>query len=113
MTMPIAPRPTLDQEAVRHHFRNALRYRTPAAMWAAIADVPVLLAELDRALMLATEARTEFADLLAACRASIAAGTDNEIDPLYLLRDEVAQHEPFEAEERSTAESRINRVIGA
>ena len=99
MTDFYAPRPTLSQEAVRLHFRNALRYRTPAAMWAAIADVPVLLAELDRALMLATEARTECANLLAACRASLAAAGENEIDPLYLLRDEVAQHEPLTPEE--------------
>ena len=99
MTTRNAPRPTLDQEAVRLHFRNALRYRTPAAMWAAIADVPVLLAELDRALMLATEARTECANLLAACRASLAAAEDNEIDPLDLLRDEVAQQEPLVPEE--------------
>jgi hypothetical protein len=99
MTNEYAPRPTLDQEAVRSHFRNALRYRTPAAMWAAIADVPVLLAELDRALMLATEARTEFANLLAAARAAVAAGGSGETDPLYLLRDELTAHEPISAEE--------------
>jgi hypothetical protein len=99
MDTPFAPRPTLDQEAVRLHFHNALRYRTSAAMWAAIADVPIMLAELDRALMLATEARTEFANLLAACRASLTAGEDNDVDPLYLLRDEVAQHGPVAPED--------------
>ena len=99
MTTEYAPRPTLDQEAVRSHFRIALRSRTPAAMWAVIADIPVLLAELDRALMLATEARTEFANLLAAARAALAATADGDEDALYLLRDELAAHEPITAEE--------------
>jgi hypothetical protein len=95
------PCPTLDQEAVRSHFRTALRYRTPAAMWAALADIPVLLAELDRALSLATEARTEFANLLAAARAAEAARAEygDESESLYLLRDELAAHEPITAEE--------------
>jgi hypothetical protein len=96
-----APRPTLDQEAVRSHFRTALRYRTPAAIWAALADIPVLLAELDRALTLATEARTEFANLLAAARAAEAAAAEygERSESLYLLRDELAAHEPITAEE--------------
>jgi hypothetical protein len=96
-----APRPTLDQEAVRSHFRTALRYRTPAAMWTALADIPILLAELDRALSLATEARTEFANLLAAARAAEAAGSEygDESESVYLLRDELAAHEPITAEE--------------
>ena len=89
-----APLPTLDQEAVRTHFRVALRYRTPIAMWTAIADVPVLLAELDRALTLLTRARTDTANLLAAARATLAAADDNERDPLTYLRDEVAVHRP-------------------
>ena len=96
-----APRPTLDQEAVRSHFRTALRYRTPAAMWAALADIPVLLAELDRAFSLATEARTEFANLLAAARTAEAASAEYgaEFEVLYLLRDELAAHGPITAEE--------------
>jgi hypothetical protein len=96
-----APRPTLDQEAVRSHFRTALRYRTPAAIWAALADIPVLLAELDRTLSLATEARTEFANLLAAARAAEAEGAEygEESESLYLLRDELAAHAPITSEE--------------
>ena len=96
-----APRPTLDEEAVRSHFCTALRYRTPAAMWAALVDIPVLLAELDRALLLTTEARTEFANRLAAARAAEAAGAEygEESESLYLLRDELATHEPITAEE--------------
>lgn len=101
MPTDFAPRPTLDQEAVRSHFRTALRYRTPAAIWAALADIPVLLAELDRALSLATEARTEFANLLAVARAAVAARAEygDESESLYLLRDELAGHEPITAEE--------------
>ena len=99
MTNEYAPRPTLDQEAVSTHFRTALRYRTPTAMWTAIADIPVLLAELDRALRLATEARAEFANLLAAARATLAADPVNETEVLYLLRDEVDAHGPITPEE--------------
>jgi hypothetical protein len=87
-----APLPTLDQEAVRTHFRTALRYRTPIAMWTAIADIPVLLAELDRALTLLTLSRTDTANLFAAARATLAALDDNEPDFLMYLRDEVAVH---------------------
>ena len=96
MNSPNAPLPTLDQEAVRTHFRTALRYRTPIAMWTAIADIPVLLAELDRALTLLTRARTDTANLLAAARATLAALDDNEADPLMYLRDEVAVHWPVD-----------------
>lgn len=89
-----APLPTLDQEAVRTHFRTALRYRTPIAMWTAIADIPVLLAELDRVLTLLTCARIDTANLLAAARATLTAVDDSEPDPLMYLRDEVAVHRP-------------------
>ena len=96
-----APRPTLDQEAVRSHFRTAPRYRTPAPMWAALPDIAVLLAGLDRALSLATYARTEFGNLLAAAGAAEAAGTESgeESEALYLLRDELAAHAPITAKE--------------
>jgi hypothetical protein len=99
-----APRPTVDLEAVRTHFRTALRYRTPTAMWTALADIPVLLAELERTLSLLTRARTEFANVLAAARATLAAAEDSEPDSLDYLRDEVAEHaampNPAEDEQR-------------
>ncbi len=95
MTNNYAPRPTLDLEAVRTHFRNALRYRTPTAMWTALADIPVLLVELERVLDLLTRARTEFANVLAAARATLNAADDRESDPLGYLRDEVADHAPI------------------
>jgi len=65
-------------------------------MWTAIADIPVLLAELDRALTLLTHARTDTANLLAAARATLNADGDSEPDPLIYLRDEVAVHRPAE-----------------
>ena len=92
MTPPNGPRPTIDQEAVRHHFHAAIRTRTPAAVWAALADIPVLLAEVARLALLLTWARLHFANLLAAARASLAAHHDGEPDPLSYLRDEVAEH---------------------
>ena len=95
MTNDRAPQPTLNLEAVRTHFRNALRYRTPIAMWTALADIPVLLVELERVLDLLTRARTEFANVLAAARATLNAVDDRESDPLGYLREEIAEHAPI------------------
>lgn len=89
---PKAPRPTLDEDAVWHHMRTALDRRTPVAVWTAVADIPVLLAELDRVGTLLTSTRTDFADLLAAARATLAAVEDGEPDALLYLRDQVAAH---------------------
>lgn len=87
-----APIPTVNLEAVRTHFRTAMRYQTPTATWTAIADIPVLLVELERVLTLLSRSRTEFANLLAASRATLAADVDDESDPLTYLRDEVAAY---------------------
>lgn len=95
-----APRPTLDKEAVAHHFTTALRRRTPAALWTALMDIPVLLAEHRRLASLLTTARTDFANLLAAARATMHAQEDGEPDPLSYLRDEVAAHNPLEGDGR-------------
>ena len=92
---PNTPRTTLDKEAVRDHFRTALQRRTPIAIWTALADIPVLLAEIGRLASLLAWARTEFANLLAAARATLAAHRDGEPDPLSYLRDEVAAHGPL------------------
>ena len=91
-----APRSTLDKEAVAQHFTAAVRRRTPAALWTALMDIPVLLAENERLTSLLTAARTEYANLLAAARATIHADDDGEPDPLSYLRDEVAAHDPIE-----------------
>jgi len=89
-------RTTLDKEAVSHHFTTAMRRRTPTALWTALMDIPVLLAEHRRQSSLLTTARAEFANLLAAARAAIHAHEDGEPDPLSYLRDEVAAHNPLE-----------------
>jgi hypothetical protein len=89
-TQPNAPQPTLDPEAVWTHLNAALDRGTPLAIWTAMADIPVLLAELDRYRALLTLARTELANLLAAAQATLAAHHDGETDPLSYLRDQVA-----------------------
>ena len=89
---PQVPRPTVDQEAVLTHLNAARRRPTPAAIWTAIGDIPVLLAEVDRLARLLSRTRWDFADLLAAARATLAAHHDGEADPLAYLRDAVAEH---------------------
>jgi hypothetical protein len=86
------PRPTVDPEAVRTHLNAARRQPTPVAIWTAVADIPVLLAEIDRLVRLLSRTRWDFADLLAAARATLAADQDGEPDPLLYLRDAVAEH---------------------
>lgn len=95
-----APRPTLDKEAIDHHFTTALHRRTPAALWTALMDIPVLLAEVRRLASLLTAARTELANLLAATRSTLHAQEDGEPDPLSYLRDEVAVHGPIKGDGR-------------
>ena len=109
MTTQNAPQPTVDTDAVRAHFRTALRYRTPTAMWTALADIPVLLMELERALTLLSRARIEFANVLAAARATLAAVGEQEIDPLAYLRDEVAEHEPIAQPADDASSNRSSR----
>ncbi len=70
--------------------RTAEEARTPVTLWLAVADVPVLLAEVHRGRSLLALVRAEYADLLAAARATLAADRDGETDPLYYLRDELA-----------------------
>jgi hypothetical protein len=94
---PRIPRPTLDTEAVLTHLHAAQQRPTPAAVWTAVADIPVLLAEIDRLARLLSRTRWDFADLLAAARATLAADLDGEPDPLTYLRDAVAEHRAWAA----------------
>ena len=55
----------------------------------ALADVPAVLAELQRTQAELEAARLDRANLLAAMRATIDAQADGEPDPLYYLRDEL------------------------
>ncbi|WP_238006166.1 hypothetical protein KZZ52_51510 [Dactylosporangium sp. AC04546] len=84
-----APKPTVDRDAVRAHVDAALTRGTRVALWTAIADIPILLAEIERQASLLTNARTEFANLLAAANATLTAAHDGDPDPLTYLREEV------------------------
>lgn len=84
-----APKPTVDRDAVRAHVDAALQRGTRVALWTSIADVPVLLAEIERQAALLTIARTEYANLLAAANATLAAHLDGDPAALSYLRDEV------------------------
>ncbi|MEV4535386.1 hypothetical protein AB0J82_16300 [Asanoa sp. NPDC049518] len=95
MTTPYVPRPTVDPEAITAHLHAARTRLTPTQIWTAIADIPVLLAELDRLASLLSRARWDFADLLAAARATLDADKDGDADPLAYLRDQVAEHKPW------------------
>ncbi len=55
----------------------------------ALADVPAVLAELQRTRAELEAARLDRANLLAAMRATIGAHADGEPDSLYYLRDEL------------------------
>jgi hypothetical protein len=84
------PAPTVNEEAIWTHLHNALTGGTPLDIWTAVADLPVLLSEVERLRRLLAWTRIEHANLLAAARASVAAQSDGEDDPLYYVRDEVA-----------------------
>lgn len=92
---PRIPRPTVDPEAVLTHLNAARRRPTPSAMWTAIADIPALLTEIERLTELLSRSRWDFADLLAASRATIAADHEGEADPISYLRDAVTEHRPW------------------
>lgn len=82
----------VDLEEVRGHYRAATHTRTPVALWIAVADIPVLLTEINRVRSMHALTRAQYADLLAAARATLAAHRDGEADPLFYLRDELAAH---------------------
>lgn len=87
------PYSLVNLEAVRNHFHQACQSRTPVRLWHAVADIPVLLAELSRLRSLLALVRAMHANLLAAARATIAANRDGEADSMYYLRDELGAHD--------------------
>ena len=78
---PRTPRPIIDQEAVLNHLLAALQHQTLTTVWIAVGDVPVLLAEVDRLARLLSRSRLDFANLLAAARATLGADEDGESVP--------------------------------
>lgn len=98
------PYSLINLEAVRNHFHQACQSRTPVRLWHAVADIPVLLAELSRLRSLLALVRTMHANLLAAARATIAATRDGEADPMYYLRDELDAHDQLPPDHLHAAE---------
>jgi hypothetical protein len=95
MTEPRGTHSTIDLEAIANHLRAAHERPTPVNLWTAVDDIPVMLAELQRSAILLSRARLDFANLLAAARASLGAERDGDPDPFGYLRDEVADHRPW------------------
>ncbi|WP_433230892.1 hypothetical protein [Actinomadura formosensis] len=58
-------------------------------LYAALADVPVLVSEIRRLAAALSKVRRDRANLVAAGRATLKAERDAEPDPLYYLRDEL------------------------
>jgi len=104
-------RPVLDTEEVRTRYRAAIQTRTPAALWAALADVPALLAEIDRLHGQHALTRVRYVNLLAAARATLAADRDGEDDPLFYVHDELAEHGQLPPAHRSPAELLAHATI--
>jgi hypothetical protein len=104
-------RPALDTKEVRTRHRAAIQTRTPAALWATVADVPALLAEIDRLRAAHALTRVRYANLLAAARATLAAHRDGENDPLFYVHDELAEHGQLPPAHRSPAELLAHATI--
>lgn len=91
-------RPTVDLDAAHARHDHAQQTRSVLALWTAVADIPVLIAEIHRGRFLLAVLRRAYADLRAAAQAAVAADRDGEADPLYYVRDELtAQQEPRNA----------------
>jgi hypothetical protein len=98
------PYSLVNLEAVRNHFHQACQSRTPVRLWHAVADIPVLLAELSRLRSLLALVRAMHANLLAAARATIAATRDGEADSMYYLREELDAHDQLPSDHLHAAE---------
>jgi hypothetical protein len=98
------PYSLINLEAARNHFHQACQSHTPVRLWHAVADIPVLLAELSRLRSLLALVRAMHANLLAAARATIAATRDGEADPMYYLRDELDAHDELPPDHLHAAE---------
>ena len=87
------PRMRVNLDIVRGHHAYAIRPHIPtarrAACHAALRDIPVLAAEIERLWTLACQSHQRYADLRAAALACVAAWEAGEPDPLFYLRDEL------------------------
>lgn len=98
------PYSLINLEAVRTHFHQAWQSQTPVRLWQAVADIPVMLAELSRLRSVLALVRVLHANLLAAAQATIAATRDGETDPMYYLRDELDAHDQLPPDHLHAAE---------
>jgi hypothetical protein len=87
------PRTNIDTDAVLSRLNTALERRTRLTVWTSLCDLIPLVAEIERLTKLLAWVRIEFANLMAAARATLAADRDGEPDPLSYLRDEVDSHD--------------------
>lgn len=92
------PRLKVNLAVVRSHYARANRLHVPRArryaQFAAINDIPALIAEVERLWRLSCAASQRHADLRAAALACIAATDAGEPDPLFYLRDELRATSP-------------------
>lgn len=70
---------------------------------AALHDTPVLVTEVTTLSAELKEARLDRANLLAAVRATLAAQSEGEADPLWYIRDELAARDPHSPTPRRRA----------
>ncbi|MFF4771417.1 hypothetical protein ACFY05_01005 [Microtetraspora fusca] len=70
--------------------RPMLRTTPGAAIITALDSIPALCDEVERLHVLLSLVRLEYADMVAAARATIAADREGEPDSLYYLRDELS-----------------------
>lgn len=88
MNHPPVTRNELKEVRARH--QHALATGSPSAILMALSDIPPLCDEVSRLRLYLGIARLTRANLAAAARAALAAAADQEKDPLYYLRDELA-----------------------
>jgi hypothetical protein len=84
---------TVDTAVVKLRYRAMFRTTSPDPFRAVLDvanEVPTLCAEIDRLSRLLGQARLAYANLTAACRATLAAWAEGEPDPWWYLRDELA-----------------------
>jgi hypothetical protein len=99
-------RPRVNLSVVRGHYADTNRRHTSSrrrdAMYAAVRDIPSLIAEVERLWTLACDARRRYVHLRAAALASITADDAGDPDPFSHLREELQsrRNAPVELAER-------------
>ena len=102
--MKLVRTPTLivDRPAVRARLHDAIHKHSDEAVMDSLVDIPALLAEIENLLRHENQHRYEFADLLAAARAVLAAADGDERAALTRLDVVVDLHGDITADELDT-----------